>query len=304
MKLGLVLALLIVSGSCGGDEDPPRARRAMTVCDTWRVATTVSEGVFSGDVLNCEKGDYSAAGRAATLARVNALRSFAGVQRVIESSEYTLLAQSCALMMDAENALSHVPTSLWDCYSPSGATAAGRSNISTRDSISSVLAYMTDSGVNNWGSLGHRRWILYSALEQVGVGSTDDYSCLWVVPANIPPLIPLEPAVDWVAWPPPGKVPFAALDDGALDSTGWSIQSSSLNLSNAQVEVSRNGVNLPVRERALVEGAGDYFAVGFVPIGWSTQAGQTYHVSARVIRSAFPEDDVIIEYDVDVQDCP
>lgn len=300
MFRGFVTCLVAVSfGACGSDIGDGHYPSPPTTCERWQQATAISAGDSSAQVSSCEPGSYSTVGKKGTLDRINALRFFAGLEPVVENSGYSQGAQACALIMDAENRLSHTPDETWDCYSDVGADGAGHSNISTQPSIPSVMAYMEDAGANNYAALGHRRWILDSRMTQVGMGSTADYSCLWVVPEGGAG----QPSADYVAWPPGGEVPFSALGYGNIDDTGWSLQSSTFNIGNGIITVSSEGVALPVQTRVLSQGAGDFYAIGWIPSGWSTQPGMTYHVQAQIIVSPFPEDDVIIEYDVVVLDC-
>ena len=102
----------------------------------------------------------------------------------------------------------------------------------------------------------------------------------------------------WVAFPPPGEVPVQmfTVSFQSLDSTGWSIQSSSINLNNAQVTVTDGGTNKPVTVTQLLPNYGSSYAIRFNPQGWTTQAGHTYSVS--VSGTSQP-----INYDVKVVSC-
>ena len=49
-------------------------------------------------------------------------------------------------MMRANNMMSHMPPTTWTCYTADGAEAAGNSNISSGQAVSSVDLYMIDPG--------------------------------------------------------------------------------------------------------------------------------------------------------------
>jgi hypothetical protein len=187
--------------------------------------------------------------------------------------------------------LSHMPSSSWECYTAEAGDTAGSSSLSPGGSVSSVDGYMIDPG--NPTTIGHRRWILSSMLASVGFGSTGTFSCQYQ-----PPQRPAPGAKAWVAWPPPGQVPFQAFRGGFsnLDQTGWSLQSDTINLASAQVTVSSGGMDLAVSVTQLGGGYGSLYALRFNPMGWSTAAGKTYHVT--VSGTSMP-----IEYDVEVVDC-
>ena len=100
---------------------------------------------------------------------------------------------------------------------------------------------MSDPG--NETTLGHRRWILSNGLGPIGLGSTSEFSCMYVIGGSGSGNSP------WTAWPPPGIVPYELMNLAwaTLEETGWSIQSDSTNLSNAAVTITLDdGTDLPV----------------------------------------------------------
>jgi hypothetical protein len=129
----------------------------------------------------------------------------------------------------------------------------------------------------------------------VGLGSTSDASCALVIGGTG------HAGKPWMAWPPVGPVPFAAFKTGGfgqtLDQTGWSIQSDSINLDPGTVTVTEGSTSLPVTTTVLGAGYGSSHALRFVPSGWTSAAGHTYHVSVSGVSTA-------IDYDVQVVDCP
>jgi hypothetical protein len=232
----------------------------------------------------------SAPGRANALKLVNLYRWMAGLPEVTGNGSMDANAQECALMMDANNALSHTPPNSWNCYNATGASAAGQSNIATTPGVQAVDLYMTDPG--NPTTIGHRRWILSNSLGPIGLGSTSDYSCMMVIGGSG------NANQAWTAYPPPGQVPLELFNVSfqTLDSTGWTVQSDSIDLGGAQVTVTDGGQNRPVSVTQLNGGYGSSFAIRFNPQGWSTQAGHTYSVSITGIAQA-------ISYDVIVVNC-
>jgi hypothetical protein len=221
------------------------------------------------------------------LKQVNLYRFLANLPPVGESTDLDSQDQPCALMMDANGMLSHSPPSSWSCYSDIGATAAHNSVIATLPSVSAVAAYMDDNG--NPTTLGHRRWILANSLGPVGIGSTAGYSCMWVTGGSG------TADAAFIAWPPSGPFPAAAL--GAVDAIGWTVQSDTIDLSNAQVEVSDGITGLNVTVTQLLGGYGSIYAIAFQPNGWSSSAGHTYAVKVTGVAPA-------IEYSVEVISCP
>ena len=88
--------------------------------------------------------------------------------------EWNEKCQAAALMMHAEEHLSHQPGSNFQCFSKEGQQAAGMSNLSLGyGGIPALLGQVYDSGSSN-GSVGHRRWVLTPYRRLYGMGSTDD----------------------------------------------------------------------------------------------------------------------------------
>ncbi len=288
-------------GGSGGDAGTScisiAGTRQQQVCSAWKCArAAMNEGSWNGNAATCNAGELNDTGRNNSLQLLNVYRSIAQLPVVTLEATRTQKAQACAVMMDAANALSHTPDAGWPCYTPDGAEAAGKSNISTGQAVRSIDMYMSDYGAGNAATLGHRRWLLSNGLGPVGIGGTTDGSCHWVIGgtgnANKP----------WMSWPPPGPVPVDAIAIPGLesvDSTGWSVQSDSINLSGAQVTVTDTGsdAGLDVTVTQLGQYYGSTYALRFNPQGWTSTAGHTYRVQLSNIATP-------ISYEVQVVSCP
>ncbi len=260
-------------------------------CARWKADRAVkSEGTWSGSVDTCEPGDISPDGRENALRILNLYRWLADLPPVTTDPTMDKQAQACALMMRANNTLSHTPPMTWKCYSMEGATGAGRCNISSGPGVASVDGYMVDPG--NPTTIGHRRWILSNSFGPTGLGSTDRHSCMMTFGK-------MKAGKPWMAWPSPGVIPLQAMQGGfgqKVDATGWTVQSDSINLSSAQVTVTSDGMPMPVTVTQLMGGYGSRYAFRFNPMGWSTTAGKTYDVA--VTGTPMP-----INYSVQIVDC-
>jgi len=278
-------------GGTGGTATGGTGGGGTSVCARWKAdRADMAEGTWSGSVASCTAGDVTANGRANALKMVNLYRFIVGLPQVTNSAAMDQQAQECALMMDANNQLSHTPPSSWKCYTSVGAGSAGKSNIATTPGVAAVDLYMADPG--NSTTIGHRRWILSNSLGPVGLGTTNSYSCMQVIGGSG------SAGKQWVAFPPGGEVPaqmFTA-SFSSLDQTGWTIQSDSIALAGAQVTVTDAGASRPVTVTQLQGGYGSKYALRFNPQGWTTQAGHTYSVS--VSGTSQP-----IAYDVKVVSC-
>lgn len=272
--------------------------RRTQVCLRWNCdRMDRSEGTWNGMLQPaCMAGDMTAAARANALKMINLYRFIADLPAVTTAAMRDAAAQECALMMDANNMLDHSPPSTWACYTATGAMAAGTSNICSGRAVACIDLYMSDFGSGNAASLGHRRWLLSNSLGPVGIGGTPGGSCHWVIGGSG------NAGKAWVAWPPPGPVPLAAINIPgvpSIDSTGWSVQGYSANVNNATVTVTDNGQNLPVTTSNLLANYGSSSAIKFIPMGWTAQAGHTYQVTVSGGGLTTP-----ISYSVQVEACP
>ena len=282
------------AGVCGDPESQcPEVPgdRATNVCARWKCARQdLDEGTWTGNVAACNPGD-NLKGRANALKNLNLQRYLAGLPEVTDSAELNASAQACALIMDANDQLDHTPPTGFACHTSEGAAAAGRSNLASVEGVKAVDLYMVDPG--NASTLGHRRWILSNQLGPVGLGTTSSYSCLHVLGGSG------TGQRAWTAWPPEGAFPaqaFSPLGFSSVNETGWSIQSNTINLTGAQVEVNDEGTALPVLVTPLSQNFGSTWAIRFNPQGWLPAAGHTYRVKVSGIPTP-------IDYEVEVVDC-
>lgn len=230
-----------------------------------------TEGIdtgWVGDLDACDAGTTSEAYRAAMLRRINYFRSMAGVPALKGLDEtYNLKAQAAALMMSANDDLNHTPSPDWKCYTEAGSEGAGSSNLALgfdgTDAISH--GYMNDSGGNN-SFVGHRRWILYPHTQKMGTGDIprhDNYSptnALWVFDLEHFMEPRPETRAEFVAWPPPGYVPYQVV------YSRWSFGYPGADFSQATVSMTRSGQAIGVLLNTPVDGFGDNTLV------WEPQA--------------------------------
>ncbi len=211
-----------------------------------------------GSVPGCQAGSIGPDYVEATRQQINFFRAMAGVPATVAmDAVFSGKGQQAALMMSANNQLSHFPQPSFACYTDIGAEAARNSNIALGQAGAvSVRGYMDDAGSNN-AVVGHRRWILYPQTQLMGTGDvTDavnggrDANALWVQDGNFSGP---RPAVrdDFVAWPPPGYVPYD------LVPARWSLSYPGADFSAASVTVTGGGQTLPVRLETIGNGFGE-----------------------------------------------
>lgn len=229
--------------------------------NVWAPSDNIAMG-WTGSVSGCNAGDTSAAWKAAVLQRINYVRGMAGVPMGVGlSSTFSGKNQKAALMMSANQQLSHFPPANWTCYTAEGAEAAGKSNICALWGYGNadpgcVLGYMDDSDASNT-VVGHRRWLIYPQSTTMGTGdvaqsgSNPRANALWVIDSAT--FGTTRPATrdGFVAWPPKGYVPYPIV------SQRWSFSNPSTDFSNATITVTKGGVNQTVNKLPVATGYGE-----------------------------------------------
>ena len=168
LRILIVLTLFICSPSALAD-------------DTYSVAPTFSPysaGVVKSEVLN------------EALKELNFIRKLAGVpNNVTLNADYTNKAQHGAVLLDANNVLTHQPSKPSDMsqsFYDLGYEATTHGNIFSGRTYSlrySVKSYMDDNDRSNMTTVGHRRWLLNPRLKQTGFGISTQrgYSVTYVI---------------------------------------------------------------------------------------------------------------------------
>lgn len=213
---------------------------------------------WTGSTKSCKIGSNSKEYDEATLQNLKYYRSMAGVPSDIRFEEkYNKFARAAALMMEAQNGLSHNPPVSWQCYSKEGREGAGSSNLCLGCvGPDAIDAYITDSGVIG---VGHRIWALHPNQKAFGTGSSKRAHALYVFG-------------EWrkseessqiknVSWPPKGFVPYKF---GYRPDYPWSYQAfgSGTNHKEAKVKMLING-----RSIALDQESGDSGILVWYPRG-------------------------------------
>jgi len=202
---------------------------------------------WTGDMKTGNPGTTSKAFRDAIALRINYFRAMAGVPSdVVLSDELNRKAQQAALMMSANNELSHFPPASWKFYTAEGAQAAGNSNLHLGSTgPSAITGFMSDTGENN-GAVGHRRWVLYPRTKTMGTGNIPNngtnraVSALWVIDPNMFWNDRPKTRDGLVAWPPKGHCPYQVV------YSRWSFSYPDADFSASTVSMERDGQPLGV----------------------------------------------------------
>ena len=245
--------------------------------------------LWTGSIAGCNPGTTNLAHQQAVIDRVNYFR------RLVELPPVSLLAgtptnqvQAAALMMSANNALSHTPPTSWLCYSTEGATGAMNANIAIGAAgVDAIDLYMDDFGAGNT-AVGHRRWILYPPRASMATGDVTGgnmaprpSNALYVFgPQAARPATPAG-----IAWPPSGYVPYQNMPSV---SNRWSLSYPTANFANPTVTMTGPAGPIPVTLEPIATGFGDNTIV-FMPTGFTyakPSADTTYSVTVSGITGA------------------
>lgn len=197
----------VISGAVTLVATPAQLGKIMVIWDyeTNYLASAVSNPGWTGDVTTCKAGINSAETHKRVLQRINYFRRMVGLPDDVSlDSLKNLKCQEAALMMQANNELSHSPPNPWSCWTQNGADAAASSNLALgMNATAAITGYMQDVGATNVDA-GHRRWILFSKAKVMGEGSTSNAHALWVFGNGGNPV---PAGLQYIAYPPKGYVP-------------------------------------------------------------------------------------------------
>jgi hypothetical protein len=212
----------------------------------------------SANVADCDPGTNSAAFQDAVLLRINWFRAMSGIPADVSfSASENAASQAGALMISANTNLQHIEIpDTWECFSVSGTNAAAVSDLALGlNGPDAITGYMWDYGSEN-AQVPHRRWLIYPQTQVMATGDVPAEgknlaaNATWVEDANVhgdrPPT-----AFPFVAWPPPGYVPYDVV------YPQWSFALSNVSLGLATVTMRSNGVPMDVVIQPFAIGYGE-----------------------------------------------
>lgn len=174
-------------------------------------------------------GDLTPQYRESGLRYLNFLRQLAGLAPVTLSEHLCVQAQYGAVLLAANDSLSHTPEKpfdMEDSFYRMGASACKAANLSMRYNYShsgllqnALQGQMNDFSASNRQTLGHRRWLLDPALGQTGFGVASSASDRLYVVVPVFDNSGSGTVPETVCWPAAGQFPNALFAPG----TPWSI---------------------------------------------------------------------------------
>lgn len=196
--------------------------------------TSTADMAWTGDEPSCDPGTIPESTKTKILQRIEYYRNAVGLNNVIsENISKSDKAQWAALLMNANNDLDHDPPSSWKCYTNEGNEGAGNSLLTMSKNAEAIDSYIRDLGADN-GPVGHRRWLLWPRLQEIGIGNTNRSNAIWVLGnAGSPP----ADSPEFISWPPEGYVP------NRLVFPRWSFSIAGANFSNTTISMQDEGGN-------------------------------------------------------------
>jgi len=269
MKKGLLFSLfvLLTSGlilsSCKKNEEEEEEDVVLTGLEKAKkeykdlyLGTKLNSIGWTGNEATCNSGDLDAETRKKVVKRINYYRAMCGLPSVELNSSQNKSCQDAALIMMANDMLTHHPVSAMKCYTKDGYDAASTGNIAigwggpgeaeANHSINAVSGYIEDPGAGN-KIVGHRAWLLHPALSAVGTGSVYNanhtYQGMQGAAANCirwgDNLNGTSSGPEFIAYPPANYIP------SVLVFPRWSFAIANADFSAANVEVTSGGTNYP-----------------------------------------------------------
>ena len=173
-------------------------------------------------------GALTQAAQADALGCLNFLRAMAGLDPVTLDPLYTLRAQSGALLLAANDALTHTPSQpegmedeLYACaYAGTSQGNIAKFNwMRPEILIDGVTYFARDDGDANLSTLGHRRWLLNPRMAETGFGLANAESGMSYVTMYAVDDSNADAQWDNVVWPSAGVFPVEMM----RGSLAWSV---------------------------------------------------------------------------------
>lgn len=231
---------------------------------------------WTGNVAKCKPGTISESAKELYLKRINYFRRQVGLNDDINwNPNLHAKCQAAALMMLANNNLSHTPPKSWKCYTEDGYRAASTSNLSWGLAGNDALTdLMNDEDKSNY-AVGHRRWILYSNQKTMGIGATTRSCVLWIMDF---PVTPNTKIPTFIAWPNKGYIAKPLL------FSRWSFAIPKADFKDAVITMKSPTGNVTLMKEQLSLNCGDNTIVWKPNIDPSTTMDTKYTVKITNVK--------------------
>ena len=206
--------------------------RQQAIADYWTSLTPEASAIFS--VEPSSRAPYAIGALDSAylndgLRLLNFYRWLAGLESVSLSDHLNVQAQYGAVVLAANDSLTHTPkkpSDMSDSFYRMGANACAGSNLSMRygyplDTLlqSALQAHMDELSASNRMDLGHRRWLLDPTLGKVGFGLASSVTNRQYITVPILDNTGTGAVPEAVLWPAAGTFPNNVFTPG----TPWSV---------------------------------------------------------------------------------
>lgn len=246
--LAAATALILLAPTAHADQPIDRQDRGSVIASYqgWLEPLLAVPTGWNGDLGSCVAGEPSEQSQAASLSAVNYMRVLAGLPTVTLDPNLSRRSQEAALILAANEIISHDLPRSARCWSQAGYDGAKYGNLALGQGYApgalaattgprAVVSYMKDPGEGN-GLVGHRRWLLYQSLAQIGNGDTETSNSIYVLGKGRRSVAP-----SWVAWPTAGFFPRELEPSGR-----WSLSHPKADFRKAKVTVITPQGQVPV----------------------------------------------------------
>lgn len=256
----------------------PATHSAAEVCAEWKSGNTVSDpNPWKAGPTECDPGTLSRGGINDAVARINMFRWLVGLGPAVDDQQYNDTNRWCAVVASWNPPGTvpnpHSPPSTAKCYTPTGASGAGSSNLSWGVGVAEAITqFMLDNG--NFTTFGHRRWIMSAGMGVTGIGhyaGGGPYgraTCQYSFGGGT-----TYPAPDWVSLPPPGFAPTELVNYVWTFHHKASVGSATIKVTHAVTKA-----DMPMTPLKLSGGYGSYSTIGFQQQGWAAKDGDVFDV--------------------------
>jgi uncharacterized protein YkwD len=199
----------------------------------------------SPDTGSCEAGLLSKTYSNKMLVLLNEIRKLHNLAPLSYDYSNEPSIQEAALMMAANGKLDHHPPSDWKCYTSSGASGAGMSNLGLGyRTLGTVIVqgWLQDGGVY---TLGHRRWMLSPGMTDTSLGIVQSGSAMETMGytgGNTNPPFIAYPYLDYPLNLFRSAMSSFAVNDGSVYSSSTRIKGP-VTVNGQEVEINQLGAN-------------------------------------------------------------
>ena len=262
---------------------------------------------------------------------LNFLRQLAGLSPVALSDHLNVQAQYGAVLLAANDTLSHTPDKPADMDSAfyrMGANACASGNLSMRYGYeqstllqNALQGHMNEDSALNRLDLGHRRWLLDPKLGKTGFGIAESVTGRQYITVPVSDRSGTGAQPSYVLWPAQGQFPSnvfspgtpwsISLDDKRYDTPVESLLQVTVTrhrdgkvfqpaLLDGQAQLTDEGTYLLVSTKAYGSGSCISFSIGKTELGTDSYLGEyTVKLTGLFTREGLP---AVIEYTVNFFD--